>query len=185
MADTLNPMGDRSLSVDGTESDNTESLGSTNLLSSRGGEDSSFASYTLSSPDKQIYDQDDQSNEEGERHGVLDNESAYRPPASAVDYKVYPMRWGILAMFCSLILANATMWVTFAPISNIAQDYFGPDIGSITNVNMLAIVFLVFYPVGTALEVYCMSKFKLRNTILIGGALTVAGTCRRGVHAST
>ncbi len=93
-------------------------------------------------------------------------------------FRVYRRRWGILAQFCSLILANATMWVTFAPISNTAEVYFGTA-GTTTRVNMLAVIFLILYPVGTVLEVYCMNKFKLRKTLLIGGALSVVGSLLR------
>jgi len=92
-----------------------------------------------------------------------------------IGYKVYSRRWGILAQFCGLILANATLWVTFAPISNTAEEYFG-DAGTTTRVNMLAVIFLIMYPVGTALEVYCMQKYKLRTTLLVGGSLSVFGS---------
>ena len=99
-----------------------------------------------------------------------------------IGYKVYSRRWGILAQFCGLILANATLWVTFAPISNTAEEYFGTA-GTTTRVNMLAVVFLIMYPVGTALEVYCMQRYKLRATLLIGGSLSVVGSLIRLIAA--
>ncbi len=80
-------------------------------------------------------------------------------------FLVYRRRWGIRAQLCALILANATMLVTFAPISNTAEVFFGTA-GTTTKVNMLAVIFLILYPVGTVLEVYCMNKFKLRKTLL-------------------
>ena len=42
-----------------------------------------------------------------------------------VEYALYTKRWGILAMFCLSNFANALLWVTFAPISDLAQHYFG------------------------------------------------------------
>jgi MFS transporter, FLVCR family, MFS-domain-containing protein 7 len=93
-------------------------------------------------------------------------------------YEVYFRRWWMLLMFCMLIICNATMWVTFAPISDIAETYFG-DIGTTTNVNMLAIIFLILYPVGTWLEVICMEKYQLRGTILVGGLLSCTGAAMR------
>jgi len=100
-----------------------------------------------------------------------------------IGYKVYSRRWGILAQFCGLILANATLWVTFAPISNTAEEYFG-SAGTTTRVNMLAVIFLIMYPVGTALEVYCMQQYKLRSTLLIGGSLSVVGSLIRLIAAA-
>ncbi len=97
----------------------------------------------------------------------------------ADDFQVYFRRWWMLVMFCFMIISNATMWVTFAPISDIAEVYFGPTAGSTTNVNMLAIVFLMFYPLGTLLEVKCMEMYQLRGTILLGGVLTATGALLR------
>ena len=41
------------------------------------------------------------------------------------DIVVYSYRWLILFLFCFLEIANALMWVSFAPISDIASHYFG------------------------------------------------------------
>ena len=92
-------------------------------------------------------------------------------------YKVYSSRWLILALFCFLSLANALMWVTFAPISDIANEYFG-DIG-ITAVNMLAVVFQILYGPGTYLGLVAMKRYGLKGTLLFGGCLTLVGALLR------
>ena len=53
--------------------------------------------------------------------------------------KVYSSRWIVLSVFCILEMSNALLWVTFAPISDIAQIYFGGKesyYGSTTSINM-------------------------------------------------
>lgn len=95
---------------------------------------------------------------------------------------VYSSRWWTLAMFCALSLSTATMWVTFAPISDDASIYFD-DIGN-TAVNMLAVIYQIFYPPGTYLCVLCMKKYGLRANLLIGAAMTFSGAMVRVVAVS-
>jgi len=55
------------------------------------------------------------------------------------EFKVYSNRWVILSVFCALEMSNALLWVTFAPISDLAQIYFGGKdsyYGSTTSINM-------------------------------------------------
>jgi MFS family permease len=102
--------------------------------------------------------------------------------SSEREYRVYFRRWWILVIFMLMIVSNATLWVTFAPISDIAEDYFG-DAGSTTRVNMLAIIFLISYPLGTLIEVKCMQLWKLRGTILVGGCFSFLGSLFRVLAA--
>ncbi|RYG64956.1 MFS transporter, partial [archaeon] len=92
-------------------------------------------------------------------------------------FTVYSYRWFILAMFCSLEMSNALFWVTFSPISDIAQHYFSPSsyYSSTTAVNMLANIFLITYLPGTILGVLMMKHFKLKKAFVLAGSLTVAG----------
>lgn len=98
-----------------------------------------------------------------------------------VEYKVYSSRWTMLALFCFLNAANAMMWVTFAPITDLTQDYFGG--ASLTTVNMLALVFQIGYLPGTFVGVLCSKKYGIRKTLLIGGALDLFGSLVRVVAA--
>lgn len=96
-------------------------------------------------------------------------------------FQVYARRWTHLAIFCLLNLANALMWVTFAPISDLAQSYFGDR--SVTDINSLAVVFLIVFPFGTILEVLSMKSYGLRKTLILGGTLTAIGAFLRFVVA--
>lgn len=105
---------------------------------------------------------------------------------NSTKYKLYSSRWTALTIFCCMEMANALLWVTYAPISDISQHYFGSDnyYSSITGVNMLANVYLILYPVGTILAVYCVKRIKPRNSLLLGGLLSVIGALMRWI-AST
>jgi len=103
------------------------------------------------------------------------------------EFKVYRSRWVILSVFCALEMSNALLWVTFAPISDLAQIYFGGKssyYGSTTSINMMANIFLILYGPGTLLAVGSMKYFKLRKTMLIGGVLTVLGSLLRVIGMS-
>lgn len=91
---------------------------------------------------------------------------------------LYPQRWSNLALYGLLSFANGATWVTFAPISSLSQEYLG-NAGSTLHVNMLSIVFLICYPVGTALEMWIFKSFQLRNTVLVAALLTALGTLIR------
>lgn len=93
---------------------------------------------------------------------------------------VYPERWVMLLLFCMLEGANALLWISFAPISDKVQHYFGNGVfGSVTAVNMLANVFLIFYGPGTVLAATSMKIYGLRNSLIIGGTVTMFGALMR------
>lgn len=90
----------------------------------------------------------------------------------------YKSRWLMLALFCALNFCNAMLWVTFAPISDSAVDYFNGNsasssssVGNITAINMLAVIFQILYGPGTVLGTILMKKNGLRYTLLCGGLL--------------
>lgn len=103
-------------------------------------------------------------------------------PACVLLGKGHKKRWFILALFCSLNLMNAALWVTYAPISDICQRYFSDsptldDVsGSATAVNMLAILYQILYAPGTFLGSYIMQRKGLRYTLLVAGILTAIGS---------
>jgi FLVCR family MFS transporter 7 len=113
--------------------------------------------------------------------------------------KVYRDRWYILIVFALLEMANALLWVTFAPISDLTQHYFNvhSSYGSTTSVNMLANIFLILYAPGSLLGIlsydYILFSFLLpffvgmmlvkyyqpRKTLLFAGCLTLVGAFLR------
>jgi len=99
-------------------------------------------------------------------------------------FTIYDYRWLVLGLFCLSEAVSALLWVTFSPISNLAQDYFGRGYyGSTTSINMLANIFLILYGPGTMLSVYCMKHLKLRATLVLAGSLTLLGAFIRYIAA--
>jgi FLVCR family MFS transporter 7 len=90
---------------------------------------------------------------------------------------VYASRWTALALFCSLNLTVATMWVTFAPISDDTSIYFD-DVGT-SAVNILAAIFQIMYLPGTYMCVLVMQKYGMRTNLLIAGTVTLLGALLR------
>jgi FLVCR family MFS transporter 7 len=113
--------------------------------------------------------------------------------------KVYRERWYILIVFALLEMANALLWVTFAPISDLTQHYFNihSSYGSTTSVNMLANIFLILYAPGSLLGIFSFLTFlcsfllliflgmmlvkyyQPRKTLLVAGWLTLVGAFLR------
>jgi len=90
-------------------------------------------------------------------------------------------RYYMLAIYCLLSLSNSTNWVSFAPISDQASQYFG-DIGD-DYVNFLALIWSILYGPGSVLGIFWFQKYKLRDTLILGGAFTVAGCLVRLIAA--
>jgi sugar phosphate permease len=99
--------------------------------------------------------------------------------------KVYRERWWVLAVFASAVMGNALLWVTFAPISDLAQHYFGvhSTFGSTTSINMLANIFLIMYAPASLLGMMLIKYYRPRITILTATSLTAIGALLRYIGA--
>jgi hypothetical protein len=104
--------------------------------------------------------------------------------SSLSEFKVYPRRWLILAIFCSLELCNNLLCFAFAPISDIAGNFFGGGYyGSNTSINMLANIILVMYIPGTCVSILLMKYFRMKRSLAICGLLTVLAALLRFIAA--
>lgn len=56
--------------------------------------------------------------------------------------RVYPYRWVVLAAFMAVNLTIQTLWISYAPVSSTAQDFYGVSAGAI---GALAISFMLAY----------------------------------------
>jgi MFS family permease len=61
---------------------------------------------------------------------------------SADQPRVYAYRWVVLAAFMAVNLTIQTLWISYAPVSSKAQDYYGVSSGAI---GLLAISFMLAY----------------------------------------
>lgn len=86
-------------------------------------------------------------------------------------------RWLMLLLFSMLEFANAILWVTFSPISDVTQHYFAHSpYNTVSAVNMLANIFLILYLPGTILGSITLKRYGLKNALILGGALTSIGS---------
>ncbi|KAJ1427351.1 major facilitator superfamily domain-containing protein, partial [Ochromonadaceae sp. CCMP2298] len=102
-------------------------------------------------------------------------------------FTVYAQRWLILAIFCALEGSSNMIWVTLAPISDIAQNYFGGVdggfYGSSTGVNMFANMYLITYLPGTIFSTLLVKNLRYKRAMEICGALTLTGAFLRYIAA--
>ena len=58
------------------------------------------------------------------------------------EVRVYGYRWVVLAAFMAVNLTIQVLWISYAPVSSQAQDYYGVSAAAI---GALAMVFMVAY----------------------------------------
>mmetsp|Transcript_11244 Transcript_11244/g.17953 ORF Transcript_11244/g.17953 Transcript_11244/m.17953 type:complete len:308 (-) Transcript_11244:13-936(-) len=92
------------------------------------------------------------------------------------EYKMYSSRWIALAVYALGSLANAMIWISFAPIATVVSHTYSVNN---TAVNMLSVIFMILYIPGTYLASYLFKRFGLRGTILAANTLNVAGSVLR------
>jgi len=83
-----------------------------------------------------------------------------------------PRRWLMLFLYCMQTLLNQALWLTFAPISFEAGEYYHTNSDW---VNSLSMVFMVLYPFGMLLSARQL-QIGLRSAI-VWGALLNLGAC--------
>jgi sugar phosphate permease len=88
-------------------------------------------------------------------------------------FQVYFYRWATVLLFVFAGVANAMILLSWAPISDKANDYW--DGIGLTAVNLLNVIFQIMYLPGTLLALRISEKNLLRNVLLTGGALTFTG----------
>lgn len=94
---------------------------------------------------------------------------------------VYKSRIVVCALFCMACFANQVMWVTYVPISNLAEEYLD---ASTVMINWLSIVWLVTYLPGTLIQAMILDRYDLRTAVVFGATMTVLGALLRVLGAS-
>lgn len=98
------------------------------------------------------------------------------PLSEEPGYKSYPRRWHTLAIFVAQTFVNAFLWISFAPIVELTQSYYGV---SVTAVNMLSVVYMVLYAPGSYIAMHFITTSGLRRTIVLGVLLNATGSLVR------
>lgn len=96
------------------------------------------------------------------------------------DFKVYNYRWIVLLVFMFVIAINQMMWITFAPVTSTAADYFGV---SDLNIGLLSMIFMIVFIIMSIPASWVIDAFGLRVAVGIGVVLTGVFGLLRGVAA--
>eukprot|EP01118_Nematostelium_gracile_P008576 TRINITY_DN2839_c0_g1_i5.p1 TRINITY_DN2839_c0_g1~~TRINITY_DN2839_c0_g1_i5.p1 ORF type:complete len:452 (+),score=31.31 TRINITY_DN2839_c0_g1_i5:30-1358(+) len=83
------------------------------------------------------------------------------------------VRWVMLALYCVAALMTSVVWITFAPIYKLAEEFYG--VGYV-EINMLSVVFLVVYVLLVFPSMWVLDHWSLRGGVRVGVVLTVGGT---------
>lgn len=96
-------------------------------------------------------------------------------------YTVYASRFLLLLLFALSSAANAFLWISFAPIFSLAQDWFRVSAWA---VNFLSLVFMILYLPGSLGAAVSMDRLGLRATLLLGVGGNAVGAWLRYAGAA-
>lgn len=84
-------------------------------------------------------------------------------------YKVYGYRWIILAAIVPMILCTEMFWLTLAPISSMAEQYYG--VGSM-EISLFSTSYMIMYIIFTLPASWVIDKYGFRQSLTIGAIIT-------------
>jgi MFS family permease len=96
-------------------------------------------------------------------------------------FKVYPYRWVVLLAFMSIVAVNQLLWITFAPITSNAVQYYGV---SELSIGLLSLSFMIIYILVSFPASWVIDTYGIRFGVGIGAALTGIFGLVRGLVAS-
>jgi cyanate permease len=100
---------------------------------------------------------------------------------TSTTFKVYGYRWVILLAFMLAVLFNQLLWITFAPITSTAADYYHV---SDLSIGLLSMSFMIAYLVVSIPASWVIDTYGFRVAVGIGAALTGIFGLGRGLVAS-
>lgn len=89
------------------------------------------------------------------------------------EYKVYGRRWAGLLVLMVMNMVTSWGWLTFAPVSNYSQEYFG--LSSVSPINWLSTVVFFAYVLISPLVIHTLNKRGIRVAVWISSLLTLLG----------
>ncbi len=99
-----------------------------------------------------------------------------------VRFKVYPYRWVVLIAFMVIIAVNQLCWITFAPITGRAAQFYGV---SDLSIGFLSMIFMIVYIVISIPASWIIDTYGIRIAVGIGAALTGVFGLMRGLLATS
>jgi sugar phosphate permease len=95
--------------------------------------------------------------------------------------KVYGYRWVVLLTFMFVAAATQLLWITFAPITGTAAQFYGI---SELEIGLLSMSFMIVYIVMAIPSAWVIDTYGFRIAVGIGAALTGIFALTRGIFAS-
>ena len=96
-------------------------------------------------------------------------------------FKVYGYRWVVLLAFMFVVIANQLLWITFAPITNDAAQFYGV---STLSIGLLSMSFMIVYILVSIPASWVIDSYGIRVAVGIGAVLTGIFGLLRGLVAS-
>ena len=90
--------------------------------------------------------------------------------------KTYWWRWGVLALFVAIVGVNMGLWITFSPIADVVECYYGV---SDFWVNSLSMVYMLTYTLFLIPGLWLLNTLGLRPTVIIATSSNAVGACLR------
>ena len=84
-------------------------------------------------------------------------------------YKIYGYRWVILAVFMFAAAINQMLWITFAPVTSVAVDFYQV---SDFQIGLLSMCFMIVYIVVSIPASWLIDTYGIRVGVGVGVALT-------------
>lgn len=97
------------------------------------------------------------------------------------NFKVYPYRWVVLLAFMGIVAVNQLLWITFAPITSNAVEYYQV---SELSIGLLSLIFMIVYILVSFPASWVIDTYGIRVGVGVGAALTGIFGLVRGLVAS-
>lgn len=98
----------------------------------------------------------------------------------ANDKSVSQYRWVILAAIFPMIVSTEMMWLTLAPVSSMARDFYGV---SSLSVDMLSISYMIMFILFSIPASWVVDRYGYRHSLIIGALLTAVFGVARAVFS--
>jgi len=95
-------------------------------------------------------------------------------------FKIYGYRWVVLLAYACVVVVNQMLWITFAPITGMAAQFYGvPDL----SIGLLSMCFMIVFVFVSIPASWVIDTYGIRVAVGIGAVLTGVFGLMRGLVA--